>query len=302
MKFIKPMKCKSFEDGKHSFIWNGHYAMEQKFDGYRCQFVNGESLSGSGKPLGYEVKLNCNAQLDGELIVDPRLGIPDGHAEVAHWLAHDQSKLVVVLFDVMDNGGDVKSCRWTERRKILEDIHARIGNNNLWMSQLVWDDKKAIYDKLVNDGKEGAVFKNVDSEYVPGSRAANWVKMKAWDSVDVVITDCDAEPTEWRVRPGQVDKQTGLVSVEGVHAENWGSFVGLSYGYYDPTGKLVRVGSTGQTGPKEEMERFVGMVGAYKSYGRVNATGALNHPVFLEWRNDKLPTDCVFDFSEGAML
>jgi hypothetical protein len=89
----------------------------------------------------------------------------------------------------------------------------------------------------------------------------------------------------------QLDKQTGLVSVEGIHAENWDRYVGLSYGYYDTDGKLVRVGSTGQTGPKEEMERFVGFVGSYKSYGRVNETGALNHPVFLEWRDDK-DADC----------
>lgn len=300
--FLKPMKAKAFEEGKHDFVWNGNYVFEQKFDGFRCQYVDGQFLSGTGKPFSFEPPFVSKAQLDGELIVDPRLGIPDGHAEVSHWLAHDHSKLVLVLFDCMYDGGDTTPWAWSERRKILEDIHARIGGPNVWMSQLIWEDKKKTYDMLVENGKEGAVFKKVDSPYVPGSRATNWIKMKAWDPVDVVIVDCDAEPTEWRVRPGQIDKQTGLVSVEGVHAENWGVHVGLSYGYYDPKGNLVRVGSTGQTGPKEEMRQYIGSVGSYKSYGRVNETGALNHPVFLEWRDDKPATDCAFNFEKGEMI
>jgi ATP-dependent DNA ligase len=58
------------------------------------------------------------------------------------------------------------------------------------------------------------------------------------------------------------------------------------------------VGSLGETGPKEDMEKFVGRVAEIKAYGQY-PTGALRHPVLERWREDKLPEDCVFDFGGG---
>ncbi len=304
MTFIKPMLAKSFEVDKHDFVWSDDYVMEVKWDGYRFQLVDNCLYSRTGKPLEFKPPFEVDAQLDGELIVDPRLGIEQGHGAVSHWLAHDHAKFAMVLFDVLSLGDrDVTSYEWRERRVFLEDIHRQVGGNNVWISKLIWEDKQHKYDILVNNGVEGAVFKKLDSPYVPGSRAANWVKMKASNPVDVVITDWNSKPSEWRVKPGDIDSQTGEILLEGDHTGPWKlGYVGLSYGYYDTKGCVVRVGGLGITGPAHEMAKHVGRVCSVKTYGRVNSTGALNHPVFLFWRDDKDANECIFDFVKGTMV
>ena len=308
MTFVKPMLAKSYEDGKHEFVWNGNYVMEQKWDGYRFQLVDNCLYSRTGKPLGFEPPFKCNAQLDGELVVDPRLGIEQGHGAVSHWLAHDHSKLVMVLFDILvddDGERDFVDIEFplSYRRDRLNRLYERIGSDRVWMSKQIEIDKRAVYDSLMEDGCEGAVFKKIDSPYVPGSRAANWVKRKAWDPVDVVITDCLSKPSEWRVRPGEVDSQTGQILPDGDHSEPWKmGYVGLSYGYYDTKGCVIRVGGLGFTGPAHEMTKFVGRVASVKTYGKVNPTGALNHPVWLEWRDDKDASECIFNFEKGVLV
>jgi hypothetical protein len=98
-----------------------------------------------------------------------------------------------------------------------------------------------------------------------------------------------------------VDSQTGLILPEGDHTEPWKlGYVGLSYGFYDTAGKLRVVGSTGVTGPRSEMEKYVGTVASFKCFGKQYGTGALQHPVWIAWREDKDAEECVFEFKEAA--
>lgn len=66
-------------------------------------------------------------------------------------------------------------------------------------------------------------------------------------------------------------------------------------------GKLRVVGSLGYTGPREELEQYIGQCCEVKSFGPQYETGALRHPGFVRWRNDeKRAIDCVFDFKDGG--
>ena len=306
--FYKPMLAKTFDENKHQCVWNGEYVLEEKFDGHRFQYEKGLYRSRNGNWISLDLRLRTCAVLDGEIIVDPRLGIPTGHSDVSHWLVEDQSKLVVVLFDILvDDDSELdfveSETQLWRRREHLEELYDRIGSDRVWMAKQIEQDKKAVYDSLIDAGREGAVLKKIDSPYVPGSRGLAWVKMKSWDPIDVVITDCESTPTEWRVRPGEMDRQTGLISVDGTHTQSWlDGNVGLSYGYYDLNGQLKRVGALGWTGQREELAQYVGRVASVKTYGKVNSSGCLNHPVWLEWRDDKDASECVFSFEEGVVV
>jgi ATP-dependent DNA ligase len=309
MPFVKPQLARTFKKGIDEWMWTDpDIVEEEKFDGYRVHVQSDQFMSRTGKPIEYPYRLGFPTapKLDGELIIRPGLGIPQGHSEVTHWLCEDPSVLQLVLFDCLNDcdGVDITCCPWSFRRRSLDKLFSWCAemDGKTVLSKLVRIDKKKFYDDLIERGGEGVMLKNVNSVYSPGSRSA-WVKVKAWDPIDLVITNCFAKPSEWRVKPGDVDKQTGWILPEGDHTASWkADFVGLTYGFYDENGELRSVGSTGVTGPIEEMRQYVGRVASFKTYGRVNKTGTLNHPVFLEWRDDKDPKDCRFDFSNGEMM
>ena len=302
---IKPQLARPFKDGKDDWMWEDpDYCGEEKYDGHRTLVLEDEFRSRTWKVMEPQIEdvFPGKARFDGELIVRPELGIPQGHSEVNHWLSADPSKLKLVLFDCLmsQDGRCLQGVPLYDRRQILEELYVKnIKGYDRVSIGVVWIlGKKTIYDTILERGGEGMVLKNLWRPYEQGSRSA-WIKKKAWDPVDVVIVDCEASPSEWRVRPGEVDKQTGLVLPEGDHTEPWKlGYVGLSYGFYDEDGRLIKVGSTVITGPQSEMLPCVGKVASFKCYGRQRPTGALNHMVFLEWRDDKPAEDCVFAFNE----
>ena len=302
-------KARPYTEKRDSILWNDvHHTCEEKYNGHRIVLHGKRSFSANGKEKDIEFLkafgLKNTVKLDGEVIVRRDLGLPQGHSEVNHWLAHDESKLEYVVFDILMRGDkDISGMRWVNRLGQLNDFlgglvipeDIRISQSRLF--EYGWYRKE--YDDIVGRGGEGVVFKYNHSTWSPGSRAG-WVKIKAYHDVDVVITDCDALPSEWRVKPGSVDSQTGKILPEGDHTEPWKlGYVGLSYGMYDQYGKLRVIGSLGYTGPKEELQQYIGRVAIVKCFGEQFDSGALQHPVFQDWRDDKDPEDCVFEFKEA---
>ena len=230
--------------------------------------------------------------------------MPQGHSEVSHWLANDESKLEYVVIDLLEeNGQDLTGLTWEVRIPFLDQFFNR--NRGMLNVGRVTQSRRfkpgtyrSEYKKILARGGEGVVFKSIESTWSAGSRSG-WIKLKAYKDFDVVITGCDEKPSEWRVRPGAVDPQTGLILPDGDYTSSWkAGYVNLSYGFYDQHGKLRTVGSLGFTGPRNELEQYVGKVAIVKGYGEQFESGALQHPVFQDWRDDKDAEDCVFEFKE----
>ena len=331
MRFIKPQKAKSVDKQKN-WSWessNKGYIAEEKFDGHRISVIrDGASvkvLSALGKPKKIAwlefmaAALPQGTYLDGEIHSKV-----EGHisSDVGHLLAHRPEELQVTFFDVLAYQGiDVTGDPFHTRRDLLTktllnmyelltssghpDTGGRVNLSSIYTANF-----KNEFDRIVDKKGEGLMLKRLDSVYKAGSRCADWLKIKAVDDVDVVIVDCKGTPSEWRVRPGAMgepdpERPTEWQEVEGSdrkvlwpkgrHTDPWEKgYVNLRYGYYDLNGVLRMIGPTGICGPEEEMCKHVGKVAKFKIYGDLLSTGAMRHPVFIEYRDDKLPEECIF--------
>ncbi len=290
------------------------YASEIKLDGNRRIMGRTDAWS---RPRGPAKGLIWNLQkhplwqrwippgwlLDGE--IGPRTG-PWLANEVGSQLSHDQENMKLVVFDVLYAGGkSVMSDPWEERRELLEQLFD-MGDASWheWFElSKVYDDPQKAMETAAEMGHEGVMLKNRRGRYVPGSRA-DWVKWKFTETFDVVITDCDAKPTQWTVKPGHVGSD-GVLYPEGKRSTTYeAGVVGLSYGFWDAKrGAVRKVGALGITGPKEQMQKYVGTCMEVKSFGGQYPTGALRHPTVelpLEKsiRHDKAPENCEFSFGD----
>ena len=297
--FLRPMLAKSSKDKtlkqiEGSASWVG----EMKLDGHRMLVSSTCAWSRIGKDIKNmtHIQQECpvGTLLDGEIL--PKEGV-EGSDRVSNLRAENPESLGFVAFDVIYHEGEyVGDLSWSKRRKILEGL-INADMEHISLSQLYYMNDwttEALMEIASERGHEGIMLKKVSEPYKANSRSA-WVKHKFTDTHDVVIVDCNAKPSEWRVRPGEVGND-GKLYPQGLHTDPWlAGYVGLSYGFYDQQGNLRVVGSLGETGPRKEMEKHVGKVAEIKAYGQY-PTGALRHPVLERWREDKLPEDCVFKF------
>jgi bifunctional non-homologous end joining protein LigD len=298
--FLRPQLAKTATDKViNSVAGSSKWVAEMKLDGHRLLLGDGVAWSRIGKDVANMGSLGSvipeGVLLDGELL--PLDGEEGSHL-VSTLRADDPEALKFVAFDILYNEGVyVGDKTWAERREILKSVVESVESPRLELSVIYSLNETSVEDLMnlaAERGHEGIMLKKVDAPYKENSRSA-WVKHKFTDTHDVVIVDCDAKPSEWRVRPGEVGTD-GVLYPNGLHTDPWvKGYVGLNYGFYDKQGNLRIVGSLGETGPREVMEQHVGKVAEIKGYGQY-PTGAIRHPVLLCWREDKLPEDCVFDF------
>jgi len=235
--------------------------------------------------------------LDGEL--RPIEG--EGHEKVNHLRASAPEKLKFVVFDILCwRGQSVMDRMWETRRRALESLYYSVlmnESNSICLSQTFFGKFGEHLRTVLDHKREGLILKKRDKPYKPGSRCSDWLKAKGTETVDAVITGCDGKPTEWRVRPGQTGKD-GVYYPDGRKtSSHLAGFVGLEYGFHDArTGELKTVGTLGMTGPREKMKKYGGRGAELLSFGSQTPDGCLQHPTFKNWREDRDPRVCVFDF------
>jgi len=96
------------------------------------------------------------------------------------------------LFDIVFlNGKSLIKTPFIERRKILEKI-VKEKEYRIRLAQQTKTDKDSeaekFYQKSLNAGNEGVMFKNMNAPYKPGSRVGTWIKLKPiMETLDLVI-------------------------------------------------------------------------------------------------------------------
>src|SRR5213076_1921807 len=240
--------------------------------------------------------------LDGELVVPDEAGRPSfqrlqNRARVNRALdvrrAAVDSPGALYVFDLLAfEGYDLRPLPLERRKALLERMVPRVGP--IKYIEHFATNGEALYEQVVKLGLEGIVAKKADSSYRAG-RSPNWLKIRADRAYDFVVV--------------------GFTRPKGSRS----GFGALDLGAYE-NGKLVYTGRAGSGFTAAQLKEvsavleqsvrakppFEGPAPPDKGHTWVEPTlvvevrykewtdeGLLRQPVFLHFRDDKKPTDCV---------
>lgn len=308
MDRVAPMLAQVLpDDGRVPRGW----IVEPKLDGVRLIVLKrGSSLylytrgfhDQRGKLPGLEAafdSVSFDFCLDGELIVLEKLVevagqlLPIGGAftEVNAVIGSNRyhtvtaqrrgkTRLVYVVFDcLMAQGRQLMHLPDQLRRgacELMVDLLQTMTPNIMIMPR--WSDTQVTLDQLVAVGAEGLIAKNPLAPYKPGQRpSGTWLKIKATNTADVVVMG---------YKPGQ-GKYAGMVGA-------------IEFGQYKDGRLVARSRCSGMSDAlRAELTRngdaYIGRVMEIKYFGRVGPQRSFRHPVFVRFRDDKAPNECVWD-------
>ena len=319
-----PMNAQPLKGKKRDVVLNDpSYVAEIKWNGYRQVCIGGELFSraigvdGRQKSktdwvphiTGDLLKL-CDYWFDGELLKYPGgtshdvTRIMQSKRETALEKQEATGYLTYVLFDLVHTpDGDIRNWPWHHRRVALEHVYKQYleGHPYIKLSPVYQHDQieEAIeYSKQA--GLEGIMLKNVNGLWIPSTAttdsrpANNWYKIKHEidHAEDCVIIGFVKPEMYYRATGGKVDTSR----YTRFYSNNW--IGGVQVGQYR-NGILVPVGSfSGITDDlRADMsahpERYLNRVVMVKGFER-NESGHFTSPVFLGFRDDKRPEECVW--------
>ena len=176
----------------------------------------------------------------------------------------------LIVFDCLEHDGrDVRGEPQHRRRELAAGVVRTLSRRDVRMvGQYAARGWRRVWDDVVErDGFEGLVFKSSAAAY-----GAAWGRMKRSVDADYVCT--------------------------GVHRDAAGRPVSLAYGlYFGRT--LFPLGTVSSGVAADDLARagrepgaYVGCVMRVVGQG-IGVTGAMRHPVFIGWREDKVARECV---------
>lgn len=172
---------------------------EMKWDGYRAVGYmnhgtvtlcsrNNKSFNKKFYPLYSALKdWNINAVVDGEIVVVNHEGIPDfGNLQL--WRSEADGQLFYYLFDILWlDGKSVTHLPIEERRKLLMAIAAYSKNNYIRISHSMIDNGMEAFSQAQSLHLEGVMAKKAGSIYTIGKRTKDWLKIKTEKQQELVI-------------------------------------------------------------------------------------------------------------------
>lgn len=209
MKMYEPMLAKpSSLDFLRQVEDNPDWVAVEKYDGYRELLY----LSNQGNHLysryGNDHILNCPqfqaivSQLDGTVLdcegMAPTRRLEDNAAcfkaypeSAAAWQKAN-GNAYLIAFDVLAyKGEDVTGIPFGFRRVYLDDAFLLLEDTafreHLFLEGLTFEGKEVYYRRLVVDGGEGIILKDLRAVYTPGKRTSAWLKVKRLEQHEYFI-------------------------------------------------------------------------------------------------------------------
>lgn len=190
------------------------------------------------------------------------------------YISSGNRNLTATCFDVpLFCGMDIRDWPWRRRRRVLRLLLGNLSNSALQISQLVDIRQPDWWERLMNSTEvEGVVIKPLDSLYGPPNL---WGKRKREGEADVIVA--------------------GFAPGAGKYANGVGSVIGAQF----RDGKLVEVARASGMADAQRAafsDADIGRVFSIRFQGQTSES--FQHPRWNGWRNDKLPTDCVWRIGE----
>ncbi|QHG62688.1 DNA ligase-like protein [Cetacean poxvirus 1] len=213
---IQPMLAEACNSIEHIIkkYQNGMY-VEIKYDGERVQIHKNKSnefkffsrnlkpvlshkVDGLSEYISNNYNMGCSMILDSEIVVvcEDKI-LPFGTLGIHKKSEYKNSQVCVFIFDCLFfNDINVMNMPYCERRKILKEYIIEIPNR-VMLSECYTitcnDELNNMIQKVIEEGIEGLVIKDIMSTYEPGKR--HWLKIKKdylqvqsiIDSVDLVV-------------------------------------------------------------------------------------------------------------------
>lgn len=222
----------------------------------------------------------------------------------------------VKLFDIVCYKGEfIDNKPYKERRKILEKIYNNYFINNEYFSLVrlvngTPNELKKELDKIIENGGEGMVAKNIHSKYRLSTEKCMsplknaWIKIKRNFNGDFVITGYE-KPN--KIYDGEHIEThqfwEGDIPVTKYYYNNWiGALIISEY----KDGELVERGTV-SSGLTEDLRaeishnpnKYIGKVIEVSGMERDKKSLNIRQPVFIRFREDKEPEDCIYENQKG---
>ena len=295
------------------------WVFEIKYDGYRLMVerdgdaVTLRSRRGVDLTALFPEIVKCARRLpqrefaiDSEVVVLDERGVPSfarlqqraalrGEAALARASLHDP--VICFAFDLPHACGfDLKAQPLTVRKGILEEMLPASGP--IRYSAHVEANGIETFEAMTRLGLEGVVGKRADSPYQNG-RSTHWRKVRATRSRDFVV----AGWTPAKSNPEDIGALALAEYRDGVLA--YCGRVGSGLGEAkrrEINNRLAGLGA-GEPLAAHGAHRWVDPVLVCEvEFREYSAEGNLRHPVFLRFRDDKAPAECVSAYDEPAVV
>src|ERR687893_2152086 len=313
---------------------NKDWVFELKWDGVRAilfhnkakaiseiQSRNGKNITHRypeiTKTIGAVLKNNESIVLDGEIVVLNKDGIPDFQIHQKRMHVESQREIEFLsnqipatyfVFDILYiDGRNVEELQLSERRKILESVIAK-GSKGIRISEYIEEKGKALFKSVIERNLEGIVAKEKHSKYHQGILSSAWLKIKGILTQDCIVI--------------------GYTKGEGNRQDYFGSLILAAY---DEKGKLRFIGHSGSGFGFDQLKETLNLMEGLKTdnnfcpvesvpYTNSKPTwlrpelvaevkfsgwtqdGIMRAPIFLRFRYDKLPTECLITPQEIAIV
>ena len=302
--YIKPMLAKEtaepFDDKDWLFEikWDGYRAIAEKKKNHILLYSrNGLNFQPTYPVVVNQLKnIKADAVFDGEIVVLGEDGKPDFQF-LQHYSENQNRPIQYCVFDLLElNGKDTTSLPLIDRKELLKQI-VPPDDPVIKYSDHIIENGKSFLQVSKEKDLEGIMAKKIDSEYRPGKRTTDWLKIKNHKTLEVIIAGY-TEPAGSRKYFGSLI----LAAKEGKHFVYMGN-AGTGFNQqslkelYDLFQPLIQKKS-----PFEEKIKNSGKVTWMKpelicevKFSEVTADGKLRHPVFLRLRNDKTINEINMD-------
>lgn len=197
-----------------------------------------------------------------------------------------------------------------ERRKILEQFYSNFIKGTsiepqVFVPRAVIDNKQFFFEKIIAEGGEGIVLKNLDGFYMLGKRPAwQWVKMKQKHDADLFISGYDEPKRDYAGK--QMDSHPYWKEVNGIMRpvtkyfyNNWIGAIELSAFVEGTVTKICTCSGIDEklraeisAAPQEYLNQVVRI-----SFMELTEDGYPRHPRFESFHETKQADECIWNLA-----